>query len=174
MLTGCLHPACLMLWLLLGCVAKRERALSVWRRADAVCFDVDSTVTLDEGIDELAAFFGVGAKVAEYTNKAMNGRGALCYGSVRPLTVNAFPLIAGSVKFEDALAARLTLIQPTTSGLQAMLQAHPPRLSPGIKALVQALHAKGIHVFLVSGGFRQLIAPVRMSRGRGSAREEHK
>ena len=32
----------------------------IWRKADAVCFDVDSTVIQEEGIDELAAFCGVG------------------------------------------------------------------------------------------------------------------
>ncbi len=31
---------------------------NVWRNADAVCFDVDSTVIQSEAIDELAAFCG--------------------------------------------------------------------------------------------------------------------
>ena len=35
----------------------------------AVCFDVDSTVITEEGIDQLAAFKGVGAAVAELTRK---------------------------------------------------------------------------------------------------------
>jgi hypothetical protein len=39
------------------------------RKADAVCFDVDSTVCLDEGIDELANFCGAGQAVAEWTAK---------------------------------------------------------------------------------------------------------
>lgn len=39
----------------------------MWRNADAVCFDVDSTVCLDEGIDELAEFCGAGKAVAEWT-----------------------------------------------------------------------------------------------------------
>ena len=39
----------------------------MWRDADAVCFDVDSTVCLDEGIDELAEFCGAGKAVAEWT-----------------------------------------------------------------------------------------------------------
>jgi phosphoserine phosphatase len=34
-----------------------------------VCFDVDSTVITEEGIDQLAAFKGVGAAVAELTRK---------------------------------------------------------------------------------------------------------
>lgn len=33
--------------------------------ADAVCFDVDSTVIREEGIDELAKFCGVEAAVSE-------------------------------------------------------------------------------------------------------------
>lgn len=35
------------------------------RRAEAVCFDVDSTVIREEGIDELAKFCGVGDAVTE-------------------------------------------------------------------------------------------------------------
>lgn len=37
----------------------------VFHNADAVCFDVDSTVIREEGIDELAKFCGVGDAVAE-------------------------------------------------------------------------------------------------------------
>lgn len=31
---------------------------SIWRNADAITFDVDSTVIQEEGIDELAKFCG--------------------------------------------------------------------------------------------------------------------
>ena len=109
-----------------------------WRQAQAVCFDVDSTVCVDEGIDELAAFMGSGAAVAAWTAKAMGG----------------------SVPFEEALEARLQLIQPTSAALARFLAEHPPRLSPGIVELVKALRAKGKAVFLVSGGFTQMIYPV--------------
>lgn len=44
--------------------------LEVWRNADAVCFDVDSTVCIDEGIDELAEFCGAGEAVAEWTARS--------------------------------------------------------------------------------------------------------
>uniref|UniRef100_A0A672ZI01 Phosphoserine phosphatase n=1 Tax=Sphaeramia orbicularis TaxID=375764 RepID=A0A672ZI01_9TELE len=37
----------------------------LFRRAEAVCFDVDSTVIKEEGIDELAKFCGVGDAVTE-------------------------------------------------------------------------------------------------------------
>ncbi|EPS64296.1 hypothetical protein M569_10485, partial [Genlisea aurea] len=46
-----------------------REVLEVFRNADAVCFDVDSTVCLDEGIDELADFCGAGEAVAEWTTR---------------------------------------------------------------------------------------------------------
>jgi phosphoserine phosphatase len=118
---------------------------SALRRAQAVCFDVDSTVVRVEGIDELAAFHGKGAAVAALTRGAMGG----------------------SVPFREALRARLALIAPTRASLAAFLAAHPPaaQLSPGVARLVAALHARGTHVFLVSGGFRQMIAPVAEALG---------
>ncbi|XP_021761496.1 phosphoserine phosphatase, chloroplastic-like isoform X1 [Chenopodium quinoa] len=115
-----------------------KEVLDLWRNVDAVCFDVDSTVCVDEGIDEFAEFCGAGKAVAEWTSRAMNG----------------------SVTFQEALAARLSLINPTLSQLQDYLEKRPPRLSPGIAELVKKLKAKGIDVYLVSGGFRQMINPV--------------
>lgn len=35
-----------------------EDIKTVWKNADAVCFDVDSTVIQEEAIDELAKFCG--------------------------------------------------------------------------------------------------------------------
>lgn len=43
--------------------------LETWKNADAVCFDVDSTVCEDEGIDELAEFCGAGEIVSQWTRK---------------------------------------------------------------------------------------------------------
>lgn len=43
-----------------------QQAKQVWKKADAVCFDVDSTVITDEGIDELAAFCGKGKEVSQW------------------------------------------------------------------------------------------------------------
>nr|XP_029124203.1 phosphoserine phosphatase, chloroplastic isoform X2 [Elaeis guineensis]XP_029124204.1 phosphoserine phosphatase, chloroplastic isoform X2 [Elaeis guineensis] len=120
-----------------------KEVLDIWRSADAVCFDVDSTVCLDEGIDELADFCGAGKAVAEWTTKAMTG----------------------SVPFEEALAARLSLFNPSLSQVQDCLEKRPPRISPGIADLIKKLKAKNTDVFLVSGGFRQMINPVAMQLG---------
>lgn len=108
------------------------------RECDAVCFDVDSTFCEDESIDEIAAFLGVGEQVAELTARAMGG----------------------SVPFRDALAARLGVMQPSQAALEKFLASHPPMVTPGIPELVWALQRSGRRVFLVSGGFRQVIHPL--------------
>lgn len=43
-----------------------EQCLKIWRGADAVCFDVDSTVITTEGLDDLAKFCGNGEEVAKW------------------------------------------------------------------------------------------------------------
>ncbi|XP_075490931.1 phosphoserine phosphatase, chloroplastic-like [Primulina tabacum] len=50
-----------------------KEILEVWRAANAVCFDVDSTVCLDEGIDELAEFCRAVKAVADWTARAVSG-----------------------------------------------------------------------------------------------------
>ncbi|CAN0329731.1 unnamed protein product [Discosporangium mesarthrocarpum] len=75
----------------------------------AVCFDVDSTVCTEEGIDILAEFCGAAEAVADLTNKAMGG----------------------SMLFQDALQARLDLMKPSRVLVEQCLAEHPPQLSPG-------------------------------------------
>ncbi|CAN6363520.1 unnamed protein product [Urochloa humidicola] len=89
------------------CLPSKD-AIAMLRDADAICFDVDSTVILDEGIDELADFCGAGKAVAEWTAKAMTG----------------------TVPFEEALAARLSLIKPSLSQVEECLEKRPPRYAP--------------------------------------------
>lgn len=43
----------------------KDEVKKIWRHADAVCFDVDSTVVQEEGIDELAKFCGKGEQVSQ-------------------------------------------------------------------------------------------------------------
>jgi phosphoserine phosphatase len=42
---------------------------AIWRSVGAVCFDVDSTVCEEEGIDVLAEHCGAGQAVKEWTTK---------------------------------------------------------------------------------------------------------
>ncbi|XP_010794925.1 phosphoserine phosphatase-like, partial [Notothenia coriiceps] len=110
----------------------------VFRRADAVCFDVDSTVIKEEGIDELAKFCGVGDAVTEMTRKAMGG----------------------SMSFKTALIERLSIIRCSREQVNKLLTDHPPQLTPGISELVDRLHQRGIKVYLISGGFRCIVEHV--------------
>ncbi|EFJ50802.1 hypothetical protein VOLCADRAFT_88690, partial [Volvox carteri f. nagariensis] len=79
--------------------APSDRVLSIWRRVDAVCFDVDCTITVNDSLDLLAEFMGVKDQVQELTNK-------------------------------------------------------------GIKELITALQARGVAIYLISGGFRELTLPI--------------
>ncbi|RUS71435.1 hypothetical protein EGW08_020805 [Elysia chlorotica] len=119
-------------------MASKEEVKLCWRQAEAVCFDVDSTVIVDEGIDELAAFCGVAEKVKELTKQAMSG----------------------SMTFREALTKRLNIIQPSQQKLTEFINKHPPKLSRGVKELIALLGKMDKKVFLVSGGFRSLIGPV--------------
>ncbi|GMR49870.1 hypothetical protein PMAYCL1PPCAC_20065, partial [Pristionchus mayeri] len=114
-----------------------RRARHIWKHADAVCFDVDSTVCENESIDDLAEYLGVGEEVATVTRKAMNG----------------------SIGFRDALASRLEIMRPSREVMNEFAQL-PAKLTPGISELVAVLHKRGAHVYLVSGGFRSIIEPV--------------
>lgn len=109
----------------------------LWRQASAVCFDVDSTVITEEGIDVLAEMCGAGPAVAEWTRKAMSGY----------------------VPFHMALERRLDLIKPSRMDVEKCLKAHPLELTEGMRELMQKLQ-RTKDVYLVSGGFRQMIHPV--------------
>ena len=120
-----------------------EHARACLQRADAVCFDVDSTVITSEGIDELAEFLGCGEKVAALTAQAMGG----------------------SMPFHEALALRLSAMRPTQQQVAEMLERQPLQLTPGVADLIGALHRRSRHVYLVSGGFRQMIEPIAAQVG---------
>ncbi|XP_071398877.1 phosphoserine phosphatase-like [Centroberyx affinis] len=115
----------------------------LFRNAQAVCFDVDSTVIREEGIDELARFCGVGDAVAEMTRRAMGG----------------------SVTFRTALSERLSIIRCSREQVNKLITDHPPHLTPGIKELVDRLHQRGVKVFLISGGFRCIVEHVAAQLG---------
>ena len=126
-----------------GGAAGRARALAALRGARAVCFDVDSTVIPVEAIDERAAFAGAREAVAALTAAAMGG----------------------GMDFRSALSARLALIRPSASLLASFLAAHAFEWTPGVRELVAALRRRGADVFLVSGGFTQMIHPLADALG---------
>lgn len=52
-----------------GCHLILIDVLELWRNANVVCFDVDGTVCLGDGLNDLAEFCGEGKAVAEWTSR---------------------------------------------------------------------------------------------------------
>jgi len=71
----------------------------------------------------------------------------------------------GGMTFREALKKRLELIKPDASMIAQYILENPPRLSVGIEELIAQLHARGVAVFLVSGGFQSIIEPVATELG---------
>uniref|UniRef100_A0A182JWG5 Phosphoserine phosphatase n=1 Tax=Anopheles christyi TaxID=43041 RepID=A0A182JWG5_9DIPT len=108
------------------------------KKAQIVCFDVDSTIITEEGIDELAQFCGKGSEVAALTKEAMGG----------------------SMTFQEALKRRLDIIKPSQRQIREFLKTHPSIISAGVKELIEQLRKNNAEIFLISGGFDCLIEPV--------------
>lgn len=108
------------------------------KTAQIVCFDVDSTIITEEGIDELAQFCGKGAEVAALTKEAMGG----------------------SMTFQEALKRRLDIIKPSQKQIREFLKTHPSTVSAGVREMIDQLRRNSAEVYLVSGGFDCLIEPV--------------
>ena len=107
-----------------------------------VVFDVDSTLIDDEAIELLAKHAGTHEKVAEVTERAMRGE----------------------LDFAQSLIERVA----TLEGLDAAVLEEVSRtLSPtrGAKALIQAVHERGGKAAAVSGGFIQLLGPLKSELG---------
>lgn len=96
--------------------------------------DVDSTLVQEEVIDLLGDEAGVGAQVAEITERAMRGE----------------------LDFKQALQERVTALKglPETIFDQVYQRIH---FNKGARELVAELHARGYKVGLVSGGFHETV-----------------
>jgi phosphoserine phosphatase len=103
-----------------------------------VVFDVDSTLINDEAIELLAERAGKRQEVAEVTSRAMQGE----------------------LDFEESLRQRVL----TLKGLdEAVLGEVSHQLSPtkGARELIEAIHERGGKAAAVSGGFIQLLTPIK-------------
>ena len=109
-----------------------------FRLADCVTFDIDSTVCTDEGIDELASFLNKGQEVGELTRLAMEGK----------------------VTYTDSLRRRLEIIRPSLEDFQLFRKQKAISFSPGIEALVKRLNDLRVPVYLITGGFYDLVDDV--------------
>lgn len=93
--------------------------------------DMDSTIIPVECIDEIADLAGVGPRVAEITERAMQGE----------------------LDFEGALRARVALLRDLPVEALDRVWAERITLNPGAERLVRTMAARGAMTALVSGGF---------------------
>jgi phosphoserine phosphatase len=101
------------------------------RRKKLLLADMDSTMTGQECIDELASEIGKRAQVAAITQRAMRGE----------------------IAFEPALRERTALLKGLGRATILGVIANKITATPGGRALVQTMRANGAHTVLVSGGF---------------------
>lgn len=107
-----------------------------------VVFDVDSTLINDEAIELLAQRAGKREEVAEVTERAMRGE----------------------LDFEQSLRQRVLTLKDLPASVldEVALELSPTK---GAKELIDAIHDRGGLAAAVSGGFIQLLAPVKEKLG---------
>lgn len=108
-------------------------------RFNRVAFDVDSTLSSIEGIDELAKLRRV--HVSKLTEKAM----------------------LGEIALESVYGSRLELVRPSIQMIALVAALYVDRRTPGSAKLIAELHKSGVEVLLVSGALRQAILPLAHS-----------
>jgi phosphoserine phosphatase len=108
------------------------------RRKRLLVADMDSTMIGVECIDELADYAGLKAEVAAVTEKAMRG----------------------DLVFEEALRARVALLKDLEETAIDRCRDERVRPTPGARALVRTMRARGAFTLLVSGGFTRFAEPV--------------
>lgn len=104
---------------------------SLYRRAKRlIVMDMDSTLIQVEVIDELAKRAGVGEKVAEITERAMQGE----------------------ISFDESLHERVSLLKGLgEADLKYVAEQIP--LTPGADVLIKTCKRLGYKIALISGGF---------------------
>jgi phosphoserine phosphatase len=101
------------------------------RRKRLLLADMDSTIIQQECIDEIAAFAGVGERVAAITERAMRGE----------------------LDFEAALSERVALLRDLPEVTLARVADERLSITPGARELVATMRHHGAYCVLVSGGF---------------------
>lgn len=107
-----------------------------------IVFDMDSTLIQAEVIDEMAEVHGIGEKVKEITERAMNGE----------------------LNFDEALRERVALLKgldrKKMEGIFQKLE-----LTPGAEKFIQMVKNLGFKTAIVSGGFKYFAENLRQKLG---------
>jgi len=115
-----------------------RRPQHILKRVEAVCFDFDSTIVNQEGIDELARLKGCFNEVLKITHDTMNG----------------------TTPFNKSLSERLKIINPTSYDIENLIRYNIFSLTKNVDLFIETLHSRDVDVYVISGGIKQLILPV--------------
>ncbi|MDR2127588.1 MAG: phosphoserine phosphatase SerB [Burkholderiaceae bacterium] len=115
-------------------LAVRNVRPALLRLADfrLIAFDMDSTLINIECVDEIADIAGRKAEVAAITEASMRGEIA---------------------DFKDSLRRRVAMLKGVPEAQLEQIAQQRLRPNPGAAELIDACHAAGLKVLLVSGGF---------------------
>ena len=103
-----------------------------------VIFDLDSTLSSIEGIDELGKLRNMGKRIKSLTRQAMSGR----------------------LPFGEVFIHRLKLIKPTRKELFAIGKLYRNSITPGAAELMNWLRRYGTNIFVVTGGYTDCSYPL--------------
>jgi phosphoserine phosphatase len=107
-----------------------------------IVFDMDSTLIEVEVIDEMATTFGIGDKVKEITERAMNGE----------------------LNFDEALRERVALLKGMPrKNMEEIMNRLP--LTAGAEQFIKTVRNLGFKTAIVSGGFRYFAENLRVRLG---------
>lgn len=98
---------------------------------DIVIFDIDSTLVTIEGLDWLAENLGVGNKIKNITDQAMNG--------VLPM--------------EQAMQFKMSILRPTRAEMRLLGEKYIESLVPNVPNVINFLQNLGKELWLISGNF---------------------
>lgn len=105
---------------------------------DTFFFDCDSTLSLIEGIDVLAAMNGVYEKVQQITERCMSQTG---------LNLNAY-------------RKRLALVQPDNIQLETLAKEYIIHITPGAHESINVLQHLNKKIYIISAGIKSSILPL--------------
>eukprot|EP01029_Cantina_marsupialis_P010992 TRINITY_DN2472_c1_g1_i1.p1 TRINITY_DN2472_c1_g1~~TRINITY_DN2472_c1_g1_i1.p1 ORF type:complete len:246 (-),score=71.46 TRINITY_DN2472_c1_g1_i1:153-890(-) len=125
--------------LLRFCGLKRfsYQATKIFQASDVVCFDVDSTILKSETLDEFLNWKHphMGEEIKQDCEKAMGGQ----------------------ITFQESITSRLSQLEFSKDDISSFQPSSMFEFTDGAFELVSALKKAGKDIFLISGGFKELI-----------------
>eukprot|EP01051_Picozoa_sp_SAG22_P003727 SAG22_NODE_185_length_15941_cov_8.668034_7_plen_405_part_00 len=126
----------------LACDRALQREGSLRRNKRLVVMDMDSTLIVNEVIDEIARINGCYEQVAEVTERAMNGE----------------------LDFNESLVERVKCLKGAPASVFDDVY-NVIELTPGAEDFIWALQTMGYKIAVVSGGFNQITNRVKSDLG---------